>query len=77
MAVAANQNFQRDPIVNVMLTGGRVTRSFRDALFSASCREGLTPSEFALKATAEKLSADGVQLPGVFRPGDLKIHEGA
>ena len=62
MTVAANQNFQRDPIVNVMLTGARVRRSLRDALFAASTRAGLTPSEFALQAAEEKLMS-GTQSP--------------
>jgi len=45
-----------DGPVNVMLTGGRVTSSFRQALFLAAGRSGMTVNEFALRAAGEKLA---------------------
>lgn len=61
-----------DPIVNLMLNGGRVTATFREALFDATAREGLSVNEFCLKATAEKLRASGHQFSGIFTPGDIE-----
>ncbi|THK35631.1 hypothetical protein EHS39_23675 [Ensifer sp. MPMI2T] len=69
--IAARQRRQKDPIVNVMLNGGRVTSGFRDALFACAGREGLTVNEFVLRAAGEKLLASGSQFSGVFEPGDL------
>ena len=62
---------QRDPIVNLMLNGSRVTSGFRAALFAAASREGVSVSEFVLTAAAEKLRARGSHFSGVFEPGDL------
>lgn len=62
----------KDPIVNLMLNGGRVTATFREALFDATAREGLTVNEFCLKAAAEKLRASGRQFSGIFAPGDIE-----
>ncbi|WP_245445232.1 hypothetical protein [Rhizobium anhuiense] len=61
----------KDPIVNLTLNGGRVTATFRDALFDATAREGISVNEFCLKAAAEKLAASGRQFSGVFSSGDL------
>jgi hypothetical protein len=61
----------KDPIVNIALKGGRVTATFRDALFDATAREGISVNEFCLKAAAEKLAASGRQFSGVFNSGDL------
>jgi hypothetical protein len=58
--------------VALMLNGGRVTRAFRDALFAAVGREGVTVNEFVLRAAGEKLAGAGNRLPGVFRAGDLE-----
>jgi len=59
--------------VNVMLNSARVVEPFRDALFEAADEAGLSPSEFALAAAAEKLVREGAQLPGVFKTGDLQV----
>lgn len=71
MPTIAKHRKQRDPIVNVMLNGGRVTSGFRAALFAAASRAGLSVNEFVLTAAAEKLKASGSQFSGVFEPGDL------
>jgi hypothetical protein len=60
-----------EPLVPMMLNDNRVTRSFREALFEAADRHGLTVSEFALRAAAEKLQASGRQFTGVFRVNDI------
>jgi len=60
-----------EPLVPMMLNDNRVTRSFREALFEAADRHGLTVSEFALRAAAEKLKRSGRDFSGIFRNGDL------
>lgn len=55
----------------VMLRGATVMTSYRDALFDASNRAGMTPNEFVLQAAAEKLAATGRKFSGIFHPGDL------
>ena len=62
----------RGSSVQVLLTGRRVTAEFRDALFSAASRAGLTTTEYVLRAAGEKLQAMGVEVPGVFAAGDLE-----
>ncbi|SMC92100.1 hypothetical protein SAMN06297251_112106 [Fulvimarina manganoxydans] len=57
---------------NIHLKGGKVTPAFQLALFDAANRAGMTVNEFVLMATAERLVARGVAIPGVFRPGDIK-----
>ena len=52
-----------DGPVNVMLTGGRVTSSFRQALFLAAGRSGMTVNEFALRAAGVDLVVDRRALP--------------
>ncbi|CDZ60461.1 Hypothetical protein NGAL_HAMBI2605_10310 [Neorhizobium galegae bv. orientalis] len=69
--IASRPRRQRDPIVNVMLNGGRVTSGFRAALFAAASRAGISVNEFVLQAAAEKLRASGSKFSGVFEPGDL------
>lgn len=71
MSIVATQRKQKDPIVNVMLNGGRVTSGFRTALFAAASRAGVSVNEFVLTAAAEKLCASGSRFSGVFEPGDL------
>lgn len=71
MSRAAEQMPKAEPIVSLMLNGGRVTATFRQALFDATAREGLSVNEFCLKAAAEKLKASGRDFSGVFHPGDL------
>lgn len=71
MSIVAKQRKQKDPIVNVMLNGGRVTSGFRSALFAAASRAGVSVNEFVLTATAEKLCASGIRFSGVFEPGDI------
>jgi hypothetical protein len=58
-------------LVNVLLRGGRVTATFREALFDAANREGISANEFVLQAAAEKLLASGRHFSGLFNPGDL------
>jgi hypothetical protein len=60
-----------DSAVNILLRGGRVTATFRQALFDATARAGMSVNEFVLQAAAEKLKASGQQFTGVFSPGDL------
>lgn len=71
MSIVTKQRKQKDPIVNVMLNGGRVTAGFRTALFEAANRAGVSVNEFVLTATAEKLCASGSRFSGVFHPGDI------
>jgi hypothetical protein len=71
MSIVAKQRKPKDPIVNVMLNGGRVTSGFRAALFAAASRAGVSVNEFVLTSAAEKLRASGSQFSGVFEPGDL------
>lgn len=61
----------RERIVPIMLNGGRVTATFREALFDVTAREGISVNEFCLFATAEKLKASGRHFSGVFHPGDF------
>lgn len=61
----------KDPIVNLMLTGGRVTSTFRAALFAAANRGGVSVNEFVLTAAAKRLQASGSEFSGLFRPSDL------
>lgn len=69
--IATRQRKQKDPIVALMLTGGRVTSGFRAALFAASSRAGISVNEFVLTAAAEKLRASGQCFSGLFETGDL------
>jgi len=71
MNISARRQRSKEPIVNVMLNGGRVTSGFRAALFAAASRAGTSVNEYVLQATAEKLHASGNQFSGVFEPGDL------
>ena len=57
--------------VPVSLPGARVLPEFRDRLFDAANRAGVSPNEFALRAVAEKLASRGHELPGIFEVGDL------
>lgn len=62
---------RKQTIVPVMLNGGRVTLSFREALFSAAARAGTSVNEFVLRSTGRQLVASGFDVDGVFDPGDL------
>lgn len=67
----------------IMLRGGRVTEQFRDAVFRAANRAGMSVNEFVLTCAARQLRQAGVSFPGVFEPGDLDLefsndnHDGA
>lgn len=61
----------------VMLRGATVMTSFRESLFDAANRAGITPNEFCLQAAAEKLRASGRRFSGIFYPGDLDTARGA
>lgn len=69
-AKAKEQNSRDERPVQVMLTGARVTSGFREALFSAASRAGMTVNEYVLRATGEKLASAGVHFPGIFERGD-------
>jgi hypothetical protein len=71
MCTATRPRKQKDPIVALMLTGGRVTSGFRAALFAASGRAGVSVNEFVLTAAAEKLRASAQRFSGLFETGDL------
>lgn len=61
----------KDKIVPVNLVSGRVTMTYRAALFAAASRAGLTVSEFCLKAAGEHLASQGYGFAGVFEDGDM------
>jgi hypothetical protein len=61
------------PIVPILLRGGRVIAPFREALFRAANRAGMSVNEFALFAAGHQLRASGVNLTGVFEQGDLDV----
>ncbi|MGR9539366.1 hypothetical protein [Rhizobium leguminosarum] len=67
----------KEPLVPILLRGGQVTSTFRDALFDAAKREGMSANEFVLQAAAEKLTASGRRFSGIFNPGDLDTARGA
>jgi len=62
---------KREGRAPVMLRGASVMTSYRDALFDAANRAGMTPNEFVLQAAAEKLAATGRPFTGIFYPGDF------
>lgn len=57
----------------LFLSGARVDPTFREALFDAANRAGVTPNEFAIVAAAEKLARCGRTFPGIFRKGDFEV----
>lgn len=61
----------RERHVPVMLRGATVLEGFRENLFDAANRAGMTPNEFVLQAAAEKLSKAGRKFSGVFSRGDV------
>jgi hypothetical protein len=61
----------REIRVPVLLRGANVMESFRENLFDAANRAGMSPNEFVIEAAAEKLMRAGRQFSGVFRKGDL------
>lgn len=68
MSQTNRQNAERVPVT---LRGANVLTGFRDALFDASNRAGITPNEFALVAIGEKLVRSGRRVNGVFEVGDI------
>jgi hypothetical protein len=58
---------------NLLLRGARVTPDFRDALYDAANRAGMSVNEFVISAAAEKLVSRGAAFRGVFRPGDFDL----
>ena len=70
--LVANQNHRRETVVPVMLTDVRVTKSFRETFFDAALQAGMTPTEFAVQAAAEKLASSGKTFSGLFHPGDIE-----
>lgn len=71
MPLTATAERQANALTPVALNGARVTSSFRDALFDAANRRGISVNEFVLLATGEKLRSAGACFGGVFRPGDM------
>ena len=69
--IATKQNKEAERQVQVMLTGARVTSGFRNALFSAAARSGMSVNEFVLRAAGEALARSGANFPGVFERGDI------
>ncbi len=61
----------------VMLRGATVMESFREDLFDASNRAGMSVNEFVLMAAAEKLKRSGRQFSGVFKRGDTDLQGAA
>lgn len=72
--VQSTRQTQHEGRSPIMLRGANVMTSYRDALFDAANRAGMTPNEFVLQATAEKLKATGRTFSGVFRPGDIETY---
>ncbi|RVE97207.1 hypothetical protein CN172_26490 [Sinorhizobium meliloti] len=72
MEQVQSEHRKAERTVNLMLRGARVTSTFREAVFDASSRCGMSVNEFVLTATAKQLVEDGKELSGIFRPGDLK-----
>ncbi|TQX88445.1 MULTISPECIES: hypothetical protein [unclassified Rhizobium] len=72
-AQAATSTPARERRVPVALRGANVTETFRDNLFDAANRAGMTANEYVLQAAAEKLKASGRQFSGLFRPGDISM----
>ncbi|MBY2921044.1 hypothetical protein HF259_06270 [Rhizobium leguminosarum] len=70
--VISIQRRSKEQVVNLMLTGGKVTAGYREALFAAANRAGVSVNEFVLTAAAEKLRASGSEFSGVFEPGDTE-----
>ena len=62
---------KRERRVPVALRGATVMEGFRENLFDAANRAGVSPNEFVLLATAEKLRATGRSFSGLFSPGDI------
>ncbi|KAA0698948.1 hypothetical protein DTW90_12130 [Neorhizobium sp. P12A] len=65
------QQERRERSVPVALRGARVMETFRESLFDAANRAGMTPNEFCLLAAAEKLHRSGRHFSGVFHTGDI------
>lgn len=59
--------------VPILLRGGRVTEPFRDAVFRAANRAGMSVNEFVLTCAARQLRQAGASFPGVFEAGDLDL----
>lgn len=70
--IQATKPTKREGRNPVMLRGAKVMTSYRDALFDAANRAGMTPNEFVLQAAAEKLKAQGRNFSGLFRANDLE-----
>lgn len=72
---APRQPPKRERRVPVALRGATVMEGFRENLFDAANRSGISPNEFVLQAAAEKLKATGRNFSGLFTPGDLTSME--
>ena len=68
MSTSNSRSRERVPVT---LPGARVLPEFRDRLFDAANKAGVSPNEFALRAVAEKLASRGHEFPGIFEIGDI------
>lgn len=68
----ARKTAKRERRVPVALRGATVMEGFRESLFDAANRSGMSPNEFVLQAAAEKLRATGRDFSGLFTPGDVR-----
>lgn len=57
--------------VPILLNGGTVTKTFRDATFDAANRRGISANELALRALGAHLRASGREIDGIFEAGDV------
>lgn len=62
--------------VPILLRGARVLQPFRDAVFRAANRAGMSVNEFVLNCAARQLRQAGTTVPGVFESGDLDLDFG-
>lgn len=69
----ARKTAKRERRVPVALRGATVMEGFRENLFDAANRSGMSPNEFVLQAAAEKLKATGRNFSGLFSPGDMSV----
>jgi hypothetical protein len=69
----AETRSRKDSLVVVALNGGRVTKAFRDALFAAADRAGVSVNELVLTAAGDRLREQGHEFPSVFGSPDERL----
>lgn len=65
--------YRKSATAQLFLKGARVTSDFRDELFDAANRAGVSVNEFCITAAAEKLEAHGRSFVGVFSRRDFAV----